>query len=169
MHNHGIKSIYYDNAWYPSQGKIGIGTLSAGNYLQIEAEYQLKQSNTGNFVVDNLSTDNESACVESYDVVTKHEVGTLHHEVGDVQFSNDYAWLCDSAVDSAGKALSFPSQLVNQAPTHCAVLHAEVLGDHIYSPHLDANGLDIVFRGALYIVVVCYCQQVGILVVLQGN
>jgi hypothetical protein len=39
--NSSIKSMLFDNSWYPSSGKIGVSTLTFGNWLQIEAEYQL--------------------------------------------------------------------------------------------------------------------------------
>ena len=47
--------------------------------------------------------------MESYDYVTKHEVGARIVEAGDYEFSNDNAWVCNSSQGhTAGKALSYP-------------------------------------------------------------
>lgn len=103
-----IKSVLDDNAWYPLSGRVGVKPLAYGNRLQIEAEYELIDS-VGIFVVDNLNTDNESDCKESYDYVTKHDIGTWVPELGDNLYSNDHAWVCNSSQgDVAGIALSSP-------------------------------------------------------------
>ncbi len=107
--NSSIKSMLIDNSWYPSSGKIGVSTLTFGNWLQIEAEYQLKNSSSGNFIVDiedSLGIDNQTTCLEQYDYVTKHERG---RRVYGLAYSNRSAWVCDSLHgDTEGVALSKP-------------------------------------------------------------
>ncbi|MCB5258902.1 MAG: hypothetical protein LHW48_00300, partial [Candidatus Cloacimonetes bacterium] len=105
MDSNSVKSMLIDNTWLSPSGEIGLSSLSFANKLQIEAEYQFKTSE-GSFVVDNLTTANELVCMESYDYVTMHECGTF---LEDFQYSNDHAWLCDSAEGHlAGMALSHP-------------------------------------------------------------
>ena len=73
-----INSMLHDNTWSPADNKVGVGSLTFGNRLQIEAEYQLITSPSGSFVVDvedSLGIDNQSTCLESFDYVTKHERG----------------------------------------------------------------------------------------------
>ena len=112
LHESDIKSMLHDNTWSPGGGRLGVGSTTFGNRLQIEAEYQLKtEVVNGNtiFVVDDLSTYNQTLCMESYDYVTKHEVGISIEEPIGHQYSNDNAWLCDSSQGhTAGKALSYP-------------------------------------------------------------
>ncbi|MDD2230322.1 MAG: hypothetical protein PHY48_13030, partial [Candidatus Cloacimonetes bacterium] len=101
-----VKSILLDGTWLPSQNKVGVSSLSFGNNLKIEAEYQLKTDSIGNFVVDELITANQAICMESYDYVTKHDCGANDYNEA---YSNDYAWICDASQgDSAGVALSQP-------------------------------------------------------------
>jgi len=112
MHLSNISSMYYDTCWEPEigEGFVGVGTLSYGNQLIIEAEYELK-SDEGNFVVDSLRTESEidMECLEYLDYVTKHNVGRHKSNFGSYLFSNNYAWECNAADgDSAGYAMSFP-------------------------------------------------------------
>lgn len=112
LHESNIKSMLHDNTWSPYNGRLGVGSTTFGNRLQIEAEYQLKtEVVNGNtvFVVDDLSTENQTLCMESYDYVTKHEVGNRVYDTGEYQYSNGFAWLCDSNEGhTAGIALSYP-------------------------------------------------------------
>ncbi|MCK9310283.1 MAG: hypothetical protein M0P99_08420, partial [Candidatus Cloacimonetes bacterium] len=80
METANVKSILIDGTWLPNQNKVGVSSLSFGNNLKIEAEYQLKTDSIGNFVVDELNTANQEICMESYDYVTKHECGTFMDE-----------------------------------------------------------------------------------------
>ena len=78
LHDSNIKSLLTDDTWSPYSNKVGVGSITFGNRLQIEAEYELKSSIVNGvpiFVVDSLSTIDEDVCMESYDYVTKHETG----------------------------------------------------------------------------------------------
>ncbi len=113
LHESNIKSMLCDDTWEPYNSKVGVGSLTFGNRLQIEAEYEFKTAIIDSeqvFVIDSLSTDNESNCMESYDYITKHEVGSLLNGVEHgYNLSNSHAWLCDSSLGhTAGKALSYP-------------------------------------------------------------
>jgi hypothetical protein len=47
LHESDSKSMLFDNTWSPAANKVGIGSLTFGNRLQIEAEYQLLTSISG--------------------------------------------------------------------------------------------------------------------------
>jgi len=113
LHESGIKSMLHDNTWLPNQGRLGVGSTTFGNRLQIEAEYQFKTEIVNGesvFVVDSLYTNNQASCLESYNYVTKHETGSLINENNTTYiFSNDFAWVCDSSQGhTPGIALSYP-------------------------------------------------------------
>jgi hypothetical protein len=111
LHESDIKSMLFDNTWSPTANKVGISSLTFGNRLQIEAEYQLLTSTSGSFVIDDLSTENESVCMESFDYVTQHETGDCiaNNPSDNISYSNSYAWICDSSQGHmAGKAMFNP-------------------------------------------------------------
>ncbi len=110
LHNGGtgsVRTILSDFSWKSdlSNNKIGAYSLY-GNYLQMEAEYQLKYEN-GSFVPDVLPS-NDTTGDDAFNSVFKHDTGALSdydintHQIG-------YAWICDeSSDDVAGLALSYP-------------------------------------------------------------
>ena len=109
LHNGGnesVRSILTDFSWNtgPTNSKIGAYSLY-GNYLQMEAEYQLKYVN-GSFVPDVLPIADNTAD-DSYNSVFRHDTGELSDYNANSQ--NGYAWLCDEDDNHvAGMALSYP-------------------------------------------------------------
>jgi hypothetical protein len=105
-----VKTLLLDLSWQNNNGEIGVGSLSFGNRLQMEAEYMLIKDELNAFQVDNLETGASAPASEEYDYIFKHKTGNRFEQIfPDTLFSNKYAWVCDEALgDSAGVALSHP-------------------------------------------------------------
>ncbi|HHV37855.1 MAG TPA: hypothetical protein GXX77_08515, partial [Candidatus Cloacimonetes bacterium] len=110
LHNGGnesVRTILTDFSWKnePTNNKIGAYSLF-GNYLEMEAEYQLKYEN-GVFIPDVLPT-NDNTEDDYYNTVFRHETGKLSiYHTG--RYQNGYAWICNENDNhAAGMALSYP-------------------------------------------------------------
>ena len=110
LHNGGnesVRTILTDFSWKnePTNNKIGAYSLF-GNYLKMEAEYQLKYEDVV-FVPDVLPT-NDNTEDDSYNSVFRHETGKLSRYDSD-NYQNGYAWICNENDNhAAGMALSYP-------------------------------------------------------------
>jgi hypothetical protein len=114
MDHNNIRTILQDMSWLPSSSdqtaqpgddRIGVMSLSYGNYKKMEAEYQLKYDDNG-FVPDVLP-ENDNTGDDEYNYVFRHETGHISDNLAD-NASNRYVWICDSESDDSGLALSYP-------------------------------------------------------------
>lgn len=109
LHNDGnesVRTLLTDFSWNtgPTNDKIGAYSLY-GNFLQMEAEYQLKYVN-GSFVPDVLPEEDNTED-DSYNSVFRHDTGKLSDL--SLRYKNGYAWICsEEDGHPAGTALSYP-------------------------------------------------------------
>jgi len=108
---YGIRSILQDQTWLPNSStpKVGFMALTYGNYLMMEAEYQLKYSGT-TFIPDVLPQYDNTGN-DKYNYVFRHNTGNLPRAANQQAYSNGYAWICnaaDTTNNQRGLALSYP-------------------------------------------------------------
>ena len=111
-----VKTILGDTYWNstPGNGKVGIHSLSYGNYLKMEAEYKLIYYEDlvppvdTLFIVDDLTTGEDTGVGDVYNYVFAHEA-SCGDRIGSGATSNQYSWVCDETLGhEAGLALSNP-------------------------------------------------------------
>ncbi len=108
FNNYGVRTILQDQTWLASSNlpKVGFMALTYGNYLQMEAEYELKYP--GGVFLPDVLPQNDNTGNDKYNYVFRHNTGK-RSEYSD-SLSNKFAWICDAAdtTNHRGLALSYP-------------------------------------------------------------
>lgn len=107
-----VKTILEDNYWDPAlgNGKVGIHSLTYGNYLKMEAEYMYTfNDTTGAFSPDRHTTTLDSTGMGNiYNYIFAHQE-SCGERLDTGTYSNQYAWVCSNSMNHIpGKALSNP-------------------------------------------------------------
>jgi len=90
-----VKTILDDRCWNPTSGKVGINSLTYGNYLKMEAEYKYTFDETsGSFTPDLLTTTlDPTGMGDVYNYIFAHDA-TCGYRTDQGAHSNQYTWVC---------------------------------------------------------------------------